>query len=202
MDDGDGLEGGVVEINDLRVRALDGFRERVRGVSDDQWDEPTPCTEWSVRDLVNHIASELLWSAELGRGRTMTEVGDRFEGDVLGDDPEGALERAADASIEAFRGEHASEVDTTQGRLPVENYLGQMFVDALVHSWDLAVATGQDTTLDPELCAVAYEQSSAVREMIDGAREAGIFGAEVPVADDADDQAKLLGLFGRDPAMA
>jgi uncharacterized protein (TIGR03086 family) len=189
-----------MDIKDLWARAVDGFGERVRGVADDQWDKPTPCTDWNVRNLVNHVAGELLWAAELGGGRTMAEVGDRFEGDVLGGDPKATVEQGAEAAINTFRGDHAEQIDTTQGKLPFQQYLGQMFVDALVHSWDLAVATGQNTTLDPGLCAIAYQQSAAVREMIDGARQAGIFGAEVQVPEDATDQDKLLGLLGRDPA--
>ncbi len=190
-----------MDVNELHARAVGGFVERVRGIGDDQWDGPTPCTDWTVRDLVNHLAGELLWSVELGRGQTMADVGDRFEGDLLGEDPKATVEQAAAASLSTFEGDHASEIDTSQGRMPVEHYLGQMFVDALVHTWDLAVATGQDRSLDPEACAVAYQLSAGTREAIDGARQAGIFGAEVAVGEDANDQAKLLGLLGRNPSV-
>jgi uncharacterized protein (TIGR03086 family) len=186
--------------NELRARALDGFRERVRGVGEGQWDDPTPCTEWTVRDLVQHVASELLWSVELGRGASLAEVGDRFEGDVLRDDPQGVVERAVEASVETFRGDHAEEIDTTQGSIPVEHYLTQMLVDALVHSWDLAVATGQDAALDPGLCTEVYRRSVAAHAEIEGARQVGVFGPEVEVDADASHQDKLLALLGRDPS--
>lgn len=191
-----------MEMNELRARALEGFRQAVHGTGQHQWDETTPCTDWTVRDLVNHITSELWWSTQLARGRTMDEVGDRFDGELLGDNPRAEVDRAIDASVEAFRGDHIADVDTSQGPMAAEHYLNQMFTDALVHTWDLAVATGQDTSLDPELCAVAHERAAATRSEIDGARQAGLFGPEVPVAEDASHQAKLLALLGRDPTTA
>ena len=188
-----------MELNELRARTLDDFRSRVHGVRDDQWDAPTPCTEWDVRALVNHLASELRWSVPLAAGRTLDEVGDRFDGDVLGEDPAATTDEAAEASVAAFRGEHAHAVHTSQGLLPVEHYLTQMLTDSLVHSWDLAVATGQSTELDAEACAEAYQRALAGRGEIDAARKVGLFGAEIVVPDDASDCDKLLGLLGRDP---
>ena len=58
-----------------------------RGVGEDQWGAPTPCADWDVRELVNHVAGEDLWTAPLLEGSTIEEVGDRFDGDLLGDDP-------------------------------------------------------------------------------------------------------------------
>ena len=189
-----------MDTNDHRARALDGFVTRVRGVRPDQWDAPTPCTEWNIRDLVNHVTGELFWSVDLAAGRTIREVGDRYDGDLLGDDPVRTVEEITPASVAAFRGDHAAVVDTSMGPLPVDVYLTQMLTDALVHSWDLAVATGQDTTLDPAGCQLAYERTLAAREQVDAARGVGVFGPEVPVDEAAPAQDKLLGLLGRDPA--
>ena len=72
------------EIIELYRRAVDEFDRRVSEIGDDQWDDPTPCTDWNVRELVNHVAAEDLWVPPLVDGMTLEEVGDRFDGDVLG----------------------------------------------------------------------------------------------------------------------
>ena len=69
-----------------------------KAVKNDQWVDPTPCTEWSVRELVNHVVAEELWTAPLLRGKTIREVGSQFDGDVLGEDP---LARARAGAEEA-----------------------------------------------------------------------------------------------------
>jgi uncharacterized protein (TIGR03086 family) len=74
------------------------------------------------------------------------------------------------------------------------DYAAQLFLDTLIHGWDIARATGQDTTLDPELVAACLPIAQQITSM---ARSTGVFGEEVPVSPDADQQTKLLGLVGR-----
>jgi uncharacterized protein (TIGR03086 family) len=81
-------------------RAVDGWIARVADVSADQWDLPTPCADWNVRALVNHVVGESLWTAPLLEGRRIDQVGDQFDGDVVGDDPAGAASRAAGQALE------------------------------------------------------------------------------------------------------
>jgi uncharacterized protein (TIGR03086 family) len=97
------------EVLPLIPDAIDDFGALVDRVPADRWDAPTPCSEWSVRDLVNHLASEHLWAPHLLRGETIAQVGDRYDGDVLGDDPAGTWRRAAAESSEAWRGARAGE---------------------------------------------------------------------------------------------
>ncbi|MDQ3985484.1 MAG: maleylpyruvate isomerase family mycothiol-dependent enzyme, partial [Actinomycetota bacterium] len=68
-------------------KAVEEFDRRVEQIRDDQWELPTPCSEWNVRDLVGHLVYEDKWAAPLLEGQTIEQVGDRFEGDLLGDDP-------------------------------------------------------------------------------------------------------------------
>ena len=68
-------------------RASEGFVDRARKIGPEQWSGPTPCTEWDVRTLVNHVAGEYLWVPEMLAGKTIADVGDRLDGDLLGDDP-------------------------------------------------------------------------------------------------------------------
>src|ERR1700752_2141968 len=88
-----------MDVNTLYHRTVEFFADRVNAVKEDQWDDPTPCTDWNVRDLVNHVTYENLWTVRLMGGATIEEVGDKFDGDVLGDDPIGAALTAARAAI-------------------------------------------------------------------------------------------------------
>lgn len=178
-------------------QALDLFARRVGAVADDQWDRPTPCSQWSVRDLVNHNASENWWTSALMEGRRLEDVGDRFDGDVLGDDPVSGFRASAVAARKAFDDDDAMEreVHLSFGDVPGEMYIGQRITDLLVHGWDLAVATGQDADLDPDLARWAWETNEPFREMIEAA---DVFADPVDVPDDADPFTRLLGLLGRD----
>ena len=76
------------------------------------------------------------------------------------------------------------------------DYAGQLFMDLLIHGWDIARGTGQDTRLDPELVARCLPIADALTRQF---RTAGVFGEDLPVMDGADQQTKLLALVGRRP---
>src|SRR2546421_10041588 len=86
---------------ELHARAVEEFGRRVDRIGPDQWDLPTPCREWTVRDLVDHLVYEQVWVPPLLAGATIEEGGDQDEGDPLGAGPPGAWERASAAGVEA-----------------------------------------------------------------------------------------------------
>jgi uncharacterized protein (TIGR03086 family) len=181
---------------ELHRRALAEFGERVRAVADDQWHLPTPCSEWDVRALVNHMTSENLWTTPLFEGKTVAEVGDRYDGDVLGDDPKGGWEASARAAEAAVGDAGAMErtVHLSFGDFPGREYTMQLLADLVIHCWDLARAIGADERLDSEL----VEQVAAWFEPAEaGYRTAGAIGPRVEVPPDADPQTRLLAAFGR-----
>ncbi|MDP9295574.1 MAG: TIGR03086 family metal-binding protein [Actinomycetota bacterium] len=181
---------------DLYRRAVDEFGRRIDTVQDDQWTNSTPCTEWDVRALVNHVVSEDKWVVPLLEGQTIEQVGTRLDGDLLGDDPKRAWKQThADAS-NAVGAEGVTErtVSLSRGLTPAEDYLREVSADNVIHAWDLAKGTGGDTNLDPELVTFAYEFFEPQVEIW---RSFGALGPEVPVPMDADRQTKLLGMMGR-----
>lgn len=185
-----------IEVRGLYRRAQDAFGARVHGVADDGWAAATPCTDWDVQSLVNHVLSEVRWAVPLLAGRTIAEVGDRFDGDLLGDDPAGRWDDAAREALAAVDDEGAMEriVHLSFGDFPGRDYAMQLYADLLIHGWDLSVATRQDTRLDPELvnaCAVWFAG------VADGYRQAGAVGPRLDVPNDADPQERLLAAFGR-----
>ena len=184
------------EVRGLFRRSVDAFGARVHGVAGDRWAASTPCPDWDVRALVNHLVYELRWSVPLLAGRTVAEVGDRFDGDLLGGDPVARWESAAQEALAAVDGEGAMDrtVHLSFGDFPGREYVMQLFADLVIHGWDLGVATGQDARLDPDLvdaCAVWFAG------VADGYRQAGAVGPRLDVPSDADPQERLLAAFGR-----
>ncbi|MFC0599216.1 TIGR03086 family metal-binding protein [Streptomyces palmae] len=179
------------------AEALDLFSEKVRAIRPDQWDAATPCTEWSVRDLVNHLTAEQLWVPPLvAEGSTIEDQGDAFDGDVLGDDPVAVWERAAAAAKDAFRAPGALErtVHLSFGDTPAAHYCSQMIMDAVVHAWDLARGIGADEHLPDDLVAFSVREVTPYAADLE---ESGLFAAPVDPPRGADVQTKLLALLGR-----
>ncbi|MGW1891357.1 TIGR03086 family metal-binding protein [Streptomyces sp. NPDC002004] len=175
------------------------FTDRVHTVRPDQWDASTPCAEWSVRDLVNHVTVEQLWVPSLVTdGATVAEVGDTFDGDVLGGDPVTTWDAAAEAARVAFRAPGALDgtVHLSYGDTSTGDYCSQMIADLVVHGWDLSRGIGADEHLPGVLV------NFAVREVTPYAADlekSGVFAASVEPPPDADVQTRLLCLLGRNP---
>src|SRR5438309_2634082 len=99
----------VQNITQLHRASLDATRVTVAGVKTDQWTWPTPNAGCDVRALLNRIVTGNLWAAELGAGRTIAEVGDRLDGDVLGGAPLGAYDASAAVAATTFEARGALE---------------------------------------------------------------------------------------------
>jgi uncharacterized protein (TIGR03086 family) len=186
---------------DLYRDSVSSFADRVARIRPDQWSGPTPCREWDVRTLVNHVVYEQRWSVPLFAGATIADVGDRFEGDLLGDDAVGAATEAAEDARAAVGepGVLDRTVHLSFGETPAPEYLYQLFADHLIHGWDLAVGTGQDRTLDPEAVRACAEWFASNEEAY---RSSGAIGPRAELPAGASEQDRLLAAFGRDPNQA
>lgn len=184
------------DIASWHRRALAATEVTVAGVVPDQLGLPTPDEGWDVRALLNHVVSGNWWAVELAGGRTIDEVGDRLDGDVLGGDVLGSYRASAQAAAAAFEVSGALDAPcaVSYGPVPGHVYAGHRFVDVLVHGWDLAVATVQDTRLDPELVEACH---AVLAPQLEGLQSSGAFGAPVDVSADADAQTRLLAALGR-----
>lgn len=177
-------------------RAVAEFTRRVQAVADDQWNAPTPCPDWDVRKLVQHVVYETKWAPPLLEGKTIQEVGEVFEGDLLGDDPKGAWASAVEDANRAVNEDGVLDgtVHLSFGDFPGSAYISQVLSDFTIHSWDLARGIGADDRLDDELVEYVY---SFLEPQAEAWRSAGAFGEAVEVAEGADTQTKLLALTGR-----
>jgi uncharacterized protein (TIGR03086 family) len=183
-------------VTELYKRATAEFDVRVQAVPDDGWANPTPNTEWDVRILVNHLVSENVWVPPLLQGKTIAEVGDALDGDLLGDDPKAAWARSVEEAVQAVseRGALDRLVHLSSGDASGAEYISQVLTDHTIHAWDLARAVGADEQLDPELVEFSY---SLLAPQVDDWRAGGAFGDEIYVPSDADRQTQLLALTGR-----
>jgi uncharacterized protein (TIGR03086 family) len=193
-------DGGAVAASTgaFYARAMTATRAVINAVRPEQWTAPTPCTEWNVRQLVNHLIGENLWAVELWRGRTIAEVGSRLEGDLAGDDPAAAYAASVESASLACSAPGAMEATChlSFGDSSGSDYAAQLFLDSLIHGWDLAMATGQNTRLEPELVEACLPIAQQLTAQF---RSTGVFGDNLPIEPDADAQSRLLALVGRRP---
>ena len=186
----------MTEIAQLHRRALEATGRIVAAIRPEQLAAATPAGAWDVRALLNHVVAGNLWAAELGNGKTIEAVGDRLDGDVLGDDPAAAYDASAKVAADTFEAPGALEAPcgVSYGPVPGSVYAGHRFLDVLIHGWDLATATGQSTRLDPRLVDACIEVIEPQLDLLAGS---GAFGTRVAVPPGADAQTRLLGMLGR-----
>ena len=164
------------------------FTLLVDGATD--WDAPVPVEGWVARDVVGHLTA---WLPEFLRGAGVEMA-------PVPADP-----------VEAWH-DHVAQVQTildhpaTPGRVLRNPHTGEMplataidriyTTDVFMHTWDLARATGQDDTLDPQACAELLAGMTPIEQML---RDSGQYGPRVAVPADADPQTQLISFLGRDP---
>jgi uncharacterized protein (TIGR03086 family) len=180
-------------LPDVHRDALAATGRIVNNISHAQLHEPTPCEDYDVQGLLDHLISGNRWVAPLVAGKTIEEVGDSLDGTYAPSD----YDASAKEADTAFSGEGAMQkpVAVSYGPVPGEIYAGHRFIDVLIHGWDLAKATGQDTRLDPELVDACWEVITPQLDLLKGS---GMFGSEIAVPDSADPQTKLLAVLGRE----
>ncbi len=181
---------------ELHQRAVREFGRRVSAVDEPQWHLPTPCTDWDVTALVEHVVTRNLMVPSLLQGLPVVAP----PSDALGGDPAAAWERSAQAARAAFTAPGALDAvvhHPLAGEIPGDMLALFRWSDLLIHSWDLARAIGADERLDPELVEVCLERNRPRAAFM---RSTGMFGRPVEVPENADEQTKLLALFGRSPS--
>jgi uncharacterized protein (TIGR03086 family) len=175
-------------------RVAAGFTSRTQGVPEPAWDNPAPCEGWVARDVVRHLVDWFPAFLDAAGGPLVqVEVS-------VDDDPAGAW-AALDAGVRALLDDPAvaaAQISHPRaGTHRVDDAVATFFIgDVLIHTWDLARATGQDETLDPE---VVHDMLVAMEPMDEVLRASGQYGPRVAVPADADEQTRLIAFSGRQP---
>jgi uncharacterized protein (TIGR03086 family) len=187
-----------MDVLPMMERVLDKAGAVVDNVEPSQLSNSTPCTEWTVRDVMNHVVGGATMFAECVESGSIADdrFGQLMGGDNLGDDYKGAFRAATDRARAAFGGEGALEktVKLPFGEMPAGIALNIAIMDVMTHSVDIARATGQKID-DDELLDTAL---TVGRQLItDDFRTPGMFESEQPAAADASAEDKLLAFAGR-----
>ena len=177
---------------DEHRRVASAFTTTVEGVAAQSWDLPAPVEGWVARDVVRHLVEWLPAFLDGGAGITLAA------GPSVDDDPVGAWRTQTDAVQALLDDSETAEREHDLphiGRMSLEQAIDMIYTaDVFMHRWDLARATGQDETLDPDKCAAMLEGMLPMDAVL---RQSGQYGPRVPVPDDADVQTKLLAFIGR-----
>ncbi|MDI1464073.1 TIGR03086 family metal-binding protein [Catellatospora sp. KI3] len=183
----------MTTVANLLRRSADAALPVLRGIGDNQLDLPTPCAEYRVGALIDHLFLVVVNFQGLARREP---VDFSATPDVLGTPWRDRFATEAEALVGAWSEPSALDGVSPGMGLP-QPVVGQMaLLDLTLHPWDLAVATGQPYQPDPGAVAQLHE---LVDLMGDRARQMKVLGAEVPVAADAGPFERLLGRAGRDP---
>ncbi len=180
-----------MDIIDALDQTFQHTHRAIGNVSADQLDDPTPCADWKVRDLLAHTIGVVAGLGAAAAGTPPTP----FE---LGADPAAQFHEAATMALAAWRmpGIMDRVVDGGPGPMPGRALASINLLDTATHFWDIATASGQPTALPDDVALAALDASRAT---ITPEIRPGRFGTEVAVAADADPTSRLVAFLGRQP---
>jgi uncharacterized protein (TIGR03086 family) len=188
-----------MEPLDVLVAARADFRQRLSATGPDQWDRPTPCADWNVRELVSHLVRGNVMADLLLHG-TSREDTLAAMAEPVPDDLPAAFDASADRQQAAFEEPGSLEriCHHPVGDIPGTQLLGFRIGDMALHAWDLARAIGADETLDADVVAAMWEALAPMAPFIG---ETGFFGSgpSGSVPEEASLQLRVLDLSGRRP---
>jgi uncharacterized protein (TIGR03086 family) len=184
-------------IHDLHARALQATTAIVANVRAEQFGDPTPCSEFDVLALLNHMVAGNLRFVAFAAGETgeaTPATGQFVNGEALT-----PYRHSAEAVRRAWQDPALLEtvVHLPIGDVPGAVALGIHTVEAIVHGWDLAAATGQPTEIEPELYAAAWLHCKDIDDDLRGPGRP--FGPAVTPPPDASDTDRLVAWLGREP---
>ena len=187
----------VIDMSDnLRTytQALFGFDATVRRAPDDSWNAQSPCEAWKAIDVLAHTIG--MNEMVVGFTNGVDAKSPRHE---IPADPAAAWRESLDTMLTALDQQGALQevAKTPWGEMPVDKFLGFAWVDPVIHTWDLAKATGQDPVIDPGLVDRANTQMERAGDSLRGERT---FGPAVEAPADADPITRLAAITGRNPA--
>ena len=174
------------------------LRAAVAGVPGDGWQRPTPCSQWNVTQVLQHAAlDQEVWGAVVAGTETSGENPFAPSG-RLGTEPLAYAEAALEASAPPWTAIDEDEVPTPlpQGAMAPADAAAAAALDAAIHAWDIAVATGQGSPLTPELARTLTPVAQAIVEPL---RQYGAYAEALEPEPGADDAAALLSYLGRRP---
>lgn len=188
----------MADNRDLHERAVAYFGKLVENITDGQWTDSTPCSDWDVKALVDHVTVGNKYFGAAARGEKAS-----FEQLVaeLPSDRKAAFAESAKLVGESFNSEGVNDrmVELPFGTMPAQVAIGIHFVDVVVHAWDLSRATGQASEVPQDLVEQAWNITQLFPETPELRGPGGPFGPRVDVPEDAPALDRLVAFLGRHP---
>ncbi|MDN5919279.1 MAG: TIGR03086 family metal-binding protein [Pseudonocardia sp.] len=184
---------------ELYLRALDRVSAVVDAVPAERWDDPTPCPDWSARQLLGHLidGQHQILTMATGAGARLPVTDPAAPGSLGGSDPAAAWSEAhrhITGALTAIAPDTA--VTTPLGTQTLEQLLVIALIEPVVHAWDLATATGAPADLDTDAVNALLPGVLALGDQL---QTTGMYRAPLSAACDAPPQDQLLAALGRDP---
>jgi uncharacterized protein (TIGR03086 family) len=184
-----------MDVIKLHDRALEATTSIVANVDTSQFGAPTPCAEFDVRALLNHMIGGNFLFVNVAAGEPGEPI--PATGDFIHNDALAPYRESADAVSKAWSDPSVLErtVHLPFGDFPGAFAIGIHTVETIAHGWDLAKATGQPSELDAELYAVAWQNCKDIDDSFRGPGRP--FGPAVTAPAGASDTARLMAWLGR-----
>lgn len=164
-------------------------------VHDNQLTNKTPCSEWNLKELINHVVYELCWVPDLLAGKTVADVGTKYDGNLLGDDYGRSWKNALDkAQLAVDNADLQAKVHLSYGDVLAEHYIREIGTDLAIHGWDISQSEMCNLIIADDLTQSIYDFMSPRVEEISNST---VFGPAIVVAESEPLQSKLLGMLGR-----
>jgi len=182
----------------MRLKAGIDQAEVVFGqIRPDQYSSPTPCPDWNVEQVMNHMVGALVMFRDVATQGSADPSS--YPSDLIGDDAARSLRQAGDAAVAGWGvpGKLEGPANMPWGEMPAAFALQLPAMDMLVHSWDLVRATGLQVDFNPELVADNYE--FVTTSMADPVMRGDDFAPPVDIEDDAPELSKVVAFLGRKP---
>jgi uncharacterized protein (TIGR03086 family) len=184
-----------MDAKELFKAAVKSAHGCISQVEPAQLGRATPCSKWNLRALLNHMVNELAWIPDLLAGKTIAEVGSKYDGDLLGNDAPAAWRLLLEHALAAVEiADLQATVHLSYGDFPAEHYIRESGTDILVHGWDVGQAIGCPVVFDEKLAQTVYDFVSPRAEEF---KQSGLFGTPLPTRETDSTQTKLLAFFGR-----
>ena len=184
-----------MDQKDLFKNCLAKASSVISQVKTSQYQDPTPDTEWNVKKLAGHMLYELSWAADILNGKTVGEIGTKYDTDLIGDDLQKNWQTAAmKALISLGKVNPEQIIHLSYGDFKASHYIQEQANDQLIHAWDLGTAIGVEVKFDPDIAEFLYEAALPRQPEM---AATGLFAPAIKVPEPADIQTKLLALFGR-----
>lgn len=184
-----------MDTSTLFLKALDQATTVIGCVKNEHFEAPTPCDEWNMRQLVNHLLYELSWVPDLVDGKTIAEVGNKYEGDLIGQDLVASWQAAAEHGREAIkRLKPGSMIHLSYGDVPAEEYLIDISNDLAIHAWDIDQGLNCSLRIDEDIVRLLHDKAAAGQDSSDSR---SVLSKTGTLDQGANLQQKLLALTGR-----